>query len=90
MQKLIEERKRELAASHFYNSLTPEERERMDLLLKMDAKTISRLSRIAEEDERMEWLWAGIRRISSTVALVVGAMVLFWEQVKAFIQGLLK
>lgn len=87
---MVEEKKKELATSHFYNSLTPEERERMELLLKLDAKTISRLSRIAEEDERMEWLWAGVRRVSSTVALVVGAIVIFWEQVKAFVQGVFK
>lgn len=63
-----------------------EERKRLERLLKIDTKHIDRLEHMAESDERMEWLMSSARRILSAVAIVVGALVLLWEQIRATIK----
>lgn len=70
--------------------LTEQQRDRLMRLLQLEQKTIARLERVAEEDERMEWLWALLRRIASTVAIILGSIVLFYEQLRNFVRGLLQ
>jgi len=83
-----------------WNSLSEQEKRRLQYLLSLDSatikalmqldpKTIARLRKVADEDEKMEWLWASLRRIASTVMIVVGALVLFWEQVKNLVRSML-
>jgi len=71
-----------------WQQLTDQERRRLKKLLSLDSKTIERLEKVAAEDEKMEWLWAMLRRIASTVAIILGAFVLFWEQLKAMIRSI--
>jgi hypothetical protein len=69
-------------------NLTEKEKEVLDLLLNLDTDTVDRLQKVAREDERMEWLWAVLRRVASTVAIILGAVVMFFEQLKSFIRGI--
>lgn len=77
-------------SSEFLNSLTEKQRATLKKLLEMDEKTFERLEKVAKNDERMEWLWAGIRQLAAGVAIIVGAIVLLFEQIKAFFRGLVQ
>lgn len=70
------------------NNLSPEEFRRLEKLLSLNPATIDRLERVASQDEKMEWLWGSIRRVASFVAIVVGSIVLFYEQLKAAVRSL--
>lgn len=69
-------------------NFTPEEAARLERLLKLNKATIDRLERVASQDEKMEWLWGSIRRVASTVAIVVGAIVIFWDQLKSVVRAM--
>lgn len=72
------------------SDLTPEEEERLRLLLSLNRRTIERLERVAQQDERMEWMWAALRRAASTLAVILGAIILLFDQIKAFIRSLVQ
>lgn len=46
------------------------------------------LRRIIEENRRMEWLGTIIRKTAAWIAVVVGAMVLLWDQFVRVIKGI--
>ena len=50
--------------------------------LKRLAKLEDRLSKIADEDAKMEWLWATVRKLAAWVTVVLGATVLMWDSLK--------
>lgn len=77
-------------SSEFLDSLTERQKKVLQRVLEMDEKTFERLERVAKNDERMEWLWAGIRQLAAGIAVIVGAIVLMFEQIKAFFRGLLQ
>lgn len=70
------------------DDLTPEELERFQMLVKLDIKTIERLKKVAETDERVEWLWASIRKIVTTITIIIGGFVLFYDQLRSFVKSL--
>jgi hypothetical protein len=72
------------------NNLTPEEEAKLIRLLKLPTDTIDRLEKISKEDERMEWLWAMIRRSAAGIAAVIGAFILFGEQIRDFIRFIVR
>jgi hypothetical protein len=73
-------------AGGIMGNLTPEEEARLVRLLKLAPDVIDRLEKVAKEDERMEWLWALVRRSAAGIAAVVGAFILFGEQIRDFIR----
>jgi hypothetical protein len=59
-----------------HNQLTPEE--------------IAALRKILEQDERMAWVWASVRRWAAGIAAVLAALVAFRSDVQAAIQWLFR
>jgi len=57
------------------NDLTPQEIERLKRLLSMSRSKVDRLEKIADEDEKWEWVWANIRKFGTTVFFFVTALV---------------
>ena len=70
------------------DDLTDEEKKRLSRLLRLEPSVVDRLEKVAEDDARMEWLWSAIRRVASTVAIVVGAIVLFYDNLKSIIKSI--
>jgi hypothetical protein len=73
-----------------FDNLSPEEQRRLEKLLTLNQKTVDRLVKVAEQDERMEWLWAATRRAASFVAIVLGSIALFFEQIKAALRSMIQ
>lgn len=70
--------------------LTPEEEERLHKLLKLSPDTIARLEKVAKDDEVAERMWALVRRFAAGFAALVGALILFGEQVKAAVRFIVR
>ena len=47
---------------------------------------ISLLRDVLESQKRFVWLATIIRNVASWVAIVVGGLVVFWEQIKSFLR----
>lgn len=60
--------------------------EALHLLLK-EPDRVRRLIEMAEMDERREWLFSVIRRVSAWVAGVLGAVILFWDTIVRVLKG---
>lgn len=69
--------------------LDPEQQALLQRLLKEPAR-VERLLKMADEDEKREWLFIIIRKTAAWVATVLGALILFWEQFKSFVRGIVQ
>lgn len=49
---------------------------------------IREIRSIIEENKRMEWLGTIIRKTAAWIAVVVGALVLLWDQLVRLIKGI--
>lgn len=64
-------------------NLTEEEEKRLRALLELSSEDIRRLEKIAQEDEKWEWLWALTRKFGVTVFAIITGIVAFREDITA-------
>jgi len=69
--------------SEFLDSLTDDQRETLKIMLAIGPRAMERVARIAQEDERREWLYALIRKTAAWVFAVVAGLVVFRENIAA-------
>lgn len=74
-----------LKHSEFLDSLSEVERETLKIMLEIGPVSMRRISRIALEDERREWLYALIRKIAAWIFGIVAALVVFRDNVAAIL-----
>ena len=41
-----------------------------------------RIETMIQQDERVRWLWMGVKRILLSVAAIVGAVSAFWDEIQ--------
>lgn len=56
---------------------TDEELAKLRIILQMSQPKLNRLLRIADEDEKWEWLWANMRKFGITIFAIVAAIAAF-------------
>jgi hypothetical protein len=71
--------------SEFLENLTDEQRETLKIMLAMGSKAMHRVARIAEEDERREWLYSMIRKTAAWVFGIVAALVVFRDNLASIL-----
>ena len=69
------------------NNLSPEQEAALGNLLK-DPRRIETLIEMADEDEKRKWLFTVIRKISAYIAVVLSAIILFWDNFVRFVRGI--
>ena len=73
--------------SKFLEDLTDDQRETLKIMLAMGPRAMERVVRIAEEDQRREWLYSLIRKTAAWVFGVVAALVVFKDNIAALFKG---
>lgn len=68
--------------------LTPAEIKTLKLLAEMPPEKLARLKKIADEDEKWEWLWANLRKFGFSVAALVAAIVALRDDLMSLVQWL--
>ena len=51
---------------------------------------IGRLRQMLDRDEKWEWLFSGIRRVGSYLAVVIASFIFFFDTLKTWLRGLLQ
>jgi uncharacterized membrane protein AbrB (regulator of aidB expression) len=73
--------------SEFIAALTPDQRETLKIMLSIGPRAMERVAKIAEEDERREWLFTLIRKTAAWVFGIVAALVVFRDNIAALFRG---
>lgn len=63
------------------NDFSEEELAKLKVLLSMSETKFARLVRIADEDEKWEWLWTNMRKFGITIFAVVASIAAFRDDV---------
>lgn len=69
--------------SEFLSTLTDDQRETLKIMLSIRPRSMERVARIAQEDERREWLYSIIRKTAAWVFGIVAALVVFRDNIAA-------